>query len=47
MVFRVWAHERVALNSQWLIFRISGADFIHRWATNSIQLECVESLITK
>ena len=29
MVFRAWAHERVPLNSQWLVLRIGGTDFLH------------------
>ena len=47
MVFRAWAHERVPLNSQRLVLRIGGADFLHCWATDSISLERAESLITK
>ena len=47
MVFRAWAHERAPLNSQWLVLRIGGADFLHCWVANSIWLECAESLITK
>ena len=46
----MWAHERVPLNSQWLVLRIGGADFLHCWATDStesISLEHAESLITK
>ena len=39
--FRAWAHERVPLNSQWPVLRISGAD------TDSTWLERAESLITK
>ena len=45
--FRAWVHEWVALNSQWLVLRIGGADFLHSWAANSIWLECAELLITK
>ena len=45
--FRVWAHEWVPLNSQWLILRIGGTDFLHCWVTDSISLECAESLIIK
>ena len=47
MVFRVWAHEWVPLDSQWLVLRIGGADFLHCWVANSIWLEHAESLITK
>ena len=47
MVFRTWAHERTPLNSQWLVFRIGGADFLHCWVVDSIWLECAESLTTK
>ena len=47
MVFQAWAHERVPLNSQWLVLRIGGADFLHCWVTDSISLERAESLITK
>ena len=43
--FRVWAHERVPLDSQWLVLRIGGADFLHCWVANSTWLECAESLI--
>ena len=35
------------LNSQWLVLRIGGADFLHCWVTDSISLERAESLITK
>ena len=45
MVFRAWAHERVPLNSQQLVLRIGGTDFLHCWATDSISLEGAESLI--
>ena len=47
MVFRVWMHERVPLNLQWLVLRIGGADFLHCWVAYSIWLEHAESLITK
>ena len=47
MVFRAWAHERAPLNSQWLVLRIGGADFLHCWVADSIWLELAESLITK
>ena len=47
IVFRVWAHERAPLNSQWLILRIGGTDFLHCWVADSIRLERAESLITK
>ena len=44
MVFRAWAHEQAPLNSQWLVLRIGGADFLHCWVTDSISLERAESL---
>ena len=47
MVFRVWVHKRVPLNSQWLVLGIGGADFLHCWVAGSICLERTESLITK
>ena len=47
MVFRAWAHERAPINSQWLVLRIGGADFLHCWVANSIWLERAGSLITK
>ena len=47
MVFRAWAHERAPLNSQWLVLRIDGADFLHSLVANSIWLKRAESLITK
>ena len=47
MVFRAWAHERAPLNSQWLVLRIDGADFLHSWVADSLLLERAESLITK
>ena len=40
-------HERAPLNSQWLVLRIGGADFLHFWLADSIRLERAESLITK
>ena len=40
------AHERTPLNSQWLVLRIDGTDFLHCWVVNSIWLERAESLIT-
>ena len=48
MVFQ-GAHEWVPLNSQWLVLRIGGTDFLHCWVANSIYawLEHAESLITK
>ena len=46
IVFRVWAHEWVPLNLQWLVLRIGGADFLDGWVANSIWLERTESLIT-
>ena len=45
MVFQAWVHEQVPLNSQWLVLRIGGADFLHYWVANSIWLERAESLI--
>ena len=47
MVFRAWAHERASLNSQWLVLRIGGADFLHCWVVDSVWLERAESLVTK
>ena len=47
MVFQAWAHEWVPLNSQWLVLRIGGTNFLHCWFTDSIWLERAESLITK
>ena len=47
MVFQAWVHERVPLDSQWLVLRIGAADFLHCWVANSIWLERAESLITK
>ena len=47
MVFRVWSHERASLNSQWLILRIGGADFLHCRVVDSVWLERAELLITK
>ena len=47
MVSRTWAHERAPLNSQWLVLRIGGADFLHCWVADSIWLELAELLITK
>ena len=35
------------LNSQWLVLRIGGTDFLHCWLTDSISLERAKSLITK
>ena len=46
MVSQAWAHERAPLNSQWLILRIGGANFLHCWVVDSIWLERAESLIT-
>ena len=37
----------MALNSQWLVLRIGGADFLHCLVADSIWLERAESLITK
>ena len=47
IVFRVWAHEWASLNSQWLVLRIGGANFLHCWVVDSVWLERAESLITK
>ena len=47
MAFRAWVPEQVPLDSQWLVLRIGGADFLHCWVANSIWLEHAESLITK
>ena len=47
MVFRVWANKWVPLNSQWLVHRIGGADFLHCWVADSIRLERAELLVTK
>ena len=47
VVFRVWVHKWTPLNSQWLVLRIGGADFLHCWVADSIWLEHAESLITK
>ena len=44
MVFRAWVHGRAPLNSQWLVLRIGGADFLHCWVANSIWLERADSL---
>ena len=46
MVFQAWAHERASLNSQWLVLRIGGTDFLHCWVVDSVWLEHAESLIT-
>ena len=35
----------MSLNSQWLVLRIGGTDFLHCWVTDSIWLELAESLI--
>ena len=34
-------------NSEWLVLRIGGIDFLHCWLADSIWLECAELLITK
>ena len=47
MVFRAWVHKQPPLNSQWLVLRIGGADFLHCWVVDSIWLERAEWLITK
>ena len=47
MVIRAWAHERVPLNSRWLVLRIGGSDSLHCWVANSVWLERAGSLITK
>ena len=36
MIFQPWAHEQMPLNSQYLVLKIGGADFIHCWVTDSI-----------
>ena len=36
MVFQAWVHKRAPLNSQWLVLRIGGTDFLHCWASDSI-----------
>ena len=33
---RAWMYKRAPLNSQWLVLRISGAEFLHCWLTDSI-----------
>ena len=33
-------------DTHWLVLRIGGADFLHCWVTDSIQLERAEFLIT-
>ena len=35
---RAWAQEWVPLNSQWLVLKIGGADFLHCWVTDSIYI---------
>ena len=47
MVFWAWTYKQVPLNSQRLVLRIGGADFLHCWVTDSILLENAKSLITK
>ena len=47
MVFRAWVHERASLNSQRLVLRIGGEDFLHCWVVDSVWLERAEALITK
>ena len=47
MVFRTWMHERISLNSQWLVLRIGDANFLHCWVVDSVWLELAKSLITK
>ena len=42
MVFQAWVHKQVPLNSQWLVLRIGGADFLHCWVADSIWLERAE-----
>ena len=36
MVFQAWVHKRAPLNSQWLVLRIGGANFLHCWVTDSM-----------
>ena len=31
-------HERVPLNSQWLVLRIGGTNLLHCWVTDSIYI---------
>ena len=40
-------HEQAPLNSQWLVLRVGGANFLHCWVANSIWLERAKSLISK
>ena len=47
MIFRVWVHKQMPLNSQWLVLRIGGVNFFHSWVADSVWLEHAESLITK
>ena len=47
MVFRSWVYKWMPLNSQWLVLRIGGADFLHCLVADSIWLERAELLITK
>ena len=46
MVFHVWVHKQMPLNSQWLVLRIGGADFFHCWVADSVWLDHAESVIT-
>ena len=34
VAFRMWVHKRVPFNSQWLVFKIGGADLFDCWATS-------------
>ena len=36
MVFRMWAHERAPLNSQWPVLENGGADFHDCWFVDSM-----------
>ena len=35
VVFWAYVHERVPLNSQWLVLRIGGTNFLHCWVADS------------
>ena len=45
--FQEWVHVLAPLNSQWLVLRIGGTDFLHHWVADSLWLEYAESMITK
>ena len=44
VIFQAWAHEQVPQNSQWLVLKVGGANFLHYQVTDSIQLEHPECL---